>query len=169
MAPVHLGDYYFQYDCPHCAQVSPLIEDLNRRLVDAELTFVPSEPRWVDSRMHKQTEHWDKGQWFRATEEYPRPPDTPTIYWADGLQDDAYPFEGPQEALDTMWMREYLTRRVMRVYLRERIPEWDLDQDGLEDLIDRVLDSSWAVTPQPGGGREYDPFHAVHEMTARYA
>lgn len=165
---IKVATYYWGVDCPHCSHVSPIMKKANSVIQNGNIRWVCTDQMWRSEQLHKQRAEYELGPRLKRSFRHGGISGTPTIMWSDGIKtvgmlanDDTGEFAEEE-------MKEFVCRRAAKAYLNERIPDWELTYEEInEQIIDRYWDS--LARRQTNQGPTYDPYLALQKITESYA
>jgi len=158
-----VGTYFYGINCPHCSEVSPLIENVTDNLHGGRIRMVATDDRWETTLMKHDGLSSQLSTPVRESIRDEIIEVTPTIIWSDDLVTKGAPYEDSEMNRDET--AEYLSIRATKCYLKEANPGMSLGE--IDEIIEQVFEGRM-VRQRTEDGIERDPYKGVREITWRF-
>jgi thiol-disulfide isomerase/thioredoxin len=161
---IKIGDYYYGIHCPHCKDMSPMIESVNQNLIGARIDTTATDEVY-DVHVTKHESISSKlSAGVRSTFKNKIIEVTPTVIWKDGLVTEGVPYKDGHE-VNELELREYMCVRAAKCYLKETNP--GMHSEEIQGMIDQVFGGRF-VQRRTKEGVVRRPFEGLREITHRY-
>lgn len=159
-----VGRYYYGINCPHCHEMTPLIENVNANIIGGKIWEIATDDVWEMNKMKHDSLQSKLSPSVKATMKEEPIEVTPTIMWADDMISKGAPYSDNNE-LNVLETREYLCVRAAKCYLKQANPGMHTEE--IHDLTEQVFGGRF-VKERTEDGVKRNPYKGLREITWRY-
>ena len=161
---IRIGEYYYGINCPHCHEMSPLINAVNANVIGGKIFEIATDDVWEMNKMKHESLQSKLSPNVKSSFKDHMIEVTPTIIWGDEMVSEGAPYTDNNE-LNKKETREYLCVRAAKCYLKKTNPGMHAEE--IDDLIEQVFGGRF-VMERTEEGTVRNPYKGLREITWRY-